>query len=761
MGDGGHTKSSKKLPEALRYSPPQLAKYNAEEDHLDHNSPKSHHSNHSSHNNNNNNHNSHHNDGKHIANGHVPTAPHKNDNYPSHKQSTPPHKKDTTPPHSVQPHHPHPPLKKDSPPASRHDKTPPHTNGTYPHPQHNNNHNNNNNGNIKGHHPPGGAPVKESKEFHRTESERRRAYDDYELDRRKQQMDRQGWPARDTKDYLIGGLYGPQPKSKLPNEAHPAQARQNHTNGNDHHHQESHPVTRLAQPHQPSNYQPPSHAASRAQLRKQRAAAAAKEPYRSRSFPREDRNRLNKKPVVGQRNDPRSHSLMDLKGAPQSVIPPRSRNQSRGVMDNDEFSLINEDDEDFVLEPPTQNRRRKPQATKANRYEGPIGNSEFVNNESLKNKARVCHFYKNGDPFFPGIKVSLRQGRDFASFEALCNHLTPRTDLPIGVRYIFTMDGEKIKELEEFEDGGMYVCSSRKKFVPLPYGTGQLGWKPHSKLKLDEELKLFRPPSPTGPAGNSSDGQQQPGSRGKRVLRVINNDNQTLQIRYMLNSRTSQPWENMIQGMAEALHMPNGRKLFSYTAKHIQSYSQLRNELQESDIFYLCAESDNSSPPHPSQVPNRLVGGGAGGGAGGGNPGRSRSRNKTKVSPPNHSTSSTSPTLGHVDPIRMKIKGQRREVYPPLNQRFPRDESPPDKNLELNWVYGYRGHDTHLNLSLLPTGELLYFVAAVAVLYDRSKHRQRHYTGHTEDIHCLTVHPTRELVATGQKEGKGRHSRVK
>ncbi|GAB6029719.1 hypothetical protein CHUAL_005440 [Chamberlinius hualienensis] len=77
-------------------------------------------------------------------------------------------------------------------------------------------------------------------------------------------------------------------------------------------------------------------------------------------------------------------------------------------------------------------------------------------------------------------------------------------------------------------------------------------------------------------------------------------------------------------------------------------------------------------------------------------------------------------------------------------------------NIGLNMT----GHDTHLNLSLLPTGELLYFVAAVAVLYDRSKHRQRHYTGHTEDIHCLTVHPTRELVATGQKEGKGRHSRA-
>lgn len=48
--------------------------------------------------------------------------------------------------------------------------------------------------------------------------------------------------------------------------------------------------------------------------------------------------------------------------------------------------------------------------------------------------------------------------------------------------------------------------------------------------------------------------------------------------------------------------------------------------------------------------------------------------------------------------------------------------------------YGYRGTDSRRNLWVLPTGELLYFVAAVAVLYDRDEESQRHYTGHTEDI---------------------------
>lgn len=58
--------------------------------------------------------------------------------------------------------------------------------------------------------------------------------------------------------------------------------------------------------------------------------------------------------------------------------------------------------------------------------------------------------------------------------------------------------------------------------------------------------------------------------------------------------------------------------------------------------------------------------------------GRGRSRAQPK---------SNSPPLNHVDPVRVKIRGQRREVYAPVNQRYQRDESPPDKTLELNWVY--------------------------------------------------------------------------
>jgi microtubule-associated protein-like 1/2 len=48
--------------------------------------------------------------------------------------------------------------------------------------------------------------------------------------------------------------------------------------------------------------------------------------------------------------------------------------------------------------------------------------------------------------------------------------------------------------------------------------------------------------------------------------------------------------------------------------------------------------------------------------------------------------------------------------------------------------YGYRGRDCRSNLHLLPTGEMVYFVAAAVVLYNVEEQSQRHYLGHTDDV---------------------------
>ncbi|GBN27711.1 Echinoderm microtubule-associated protein-like CG42247 [Araneus ventricosus] len=68
------------------------------------------------------------------------------------------------------------------------------------------------------------------------------------------------------------------------------------------------------------------------------------------------------------------------------------------------------------------------------------------------------------------------------------------------------------------------------------------------------------------------------------------------------------------------------------------------------------------------------------------------------------------------------------------NQTKVSNNSPPDKRLEIAWVHGYHGLDPARNLFILSTGELVYYVGAMAVLHHYTNCTQRHYQGHTEDI---------------------------
>lgn len=79
-------------------------------------------------------------------------------------------------------------------------------------------------------------------------------------------------------------------------------------------------------------------------------------------------------------------------------------------------------------------------------------------------KARKLIFYRNGDPFFPGVEYRFKPGRDVNSLETLLDKISPKMDLPRGARYVFSMDGDRKYTLDELEDGASYVLSSLKVF---------------------------------------------------------------------------------------------------------------------------------------------------------------------------------------------------------------------------------------------------------------------------------------------------------
>lgn len=88
--------------------------------------------------------------------------------------------------------------------------------------------------------------------------------------------------------------------------------------------------------------------------------------------------------------------------------------------------------------------------------------------------------------------------------------------------------------------------------------------------------------------------------------------------------------------------------------------------------------------------------------------------------------------------IKIFLKGRPIILYAPTelseNYDITKVRTAPSRKLKLDWVYGYRGRDCRSNLYFLPTGEMVYFVAAVVVLYNVEEQSQRHYVEHTDDV---------------------------
>ena len=74
----------------------------------------------------------------------------------------------------------------------------------------------------------------------------------------------------------------------------------------------------------------------------------------------------------------------------------------------------------------------------------------------------------------------------------------------------------------------------------------------------------------------------------------------------------------------------------------------------------------------------------------------------------------------------------------------------PDDALQLEWVYGARGHDVRSHVHWTRTGEVLFHAATVGVVFDPRARSQRFFTAHTDDILCASLHPNGVLAATGQ-----------
>uniref|UniRef100_A0A4W6EBN2 EMAP like 4 n=1 Tax=Lates calcarifer TaxID=8187 RepID=A0A4W6EBN2_LATCA len=120
------------------------------------------------------------------------------------------------------------------------------------------------------------------------------------------------------------------------------------------------------------------------------------------------------------------------------------------------------------------------------------------------------------------------------------------------------------------------------------------------------------------------------------------------------------------------------------------------------------------------------------------------------------------PVVSQEGNIKMFMRGRPITMFIPSdveNYEDVRTELPSER-LKLEWVYGYRGRDCRANIYLLPTGEIVYFIASVVVLFNYEERTQRHYLGHTDCVKCLAIHPDKIRIATGQIAGVDKDGRA-
>jgi len=97
------------------------------------------------------------------------------------------------------------------------------------------------------------------------------------------------------------------------------------------------------------------------------------------------------------------------------------------------------------------------------------------------------------------------------------------------------------------------------------------------------------------------------------------------------------------------------------------------------------------------------------------------------------------------------------QVFEPTNFRKKKDSAHgPDTNLELSWAFGYSAEGARNNVRYIggvgvdyADRLIVYYTAALGVVYCPKTRQQSFYMGHSDAITCIALHPGNQIVATG------------
>ncbi|CAI2347629.1 unnamed protein product [Caenorhabditis sp. 36 PRJEB53466] len=201
-------------------------------------------------------------------------------------------------------------------------------------------------------------------------------------------------------------------------------------------------------------------------------------------------------------------------------------------------------------------------------------------------KAKRLRFYRNGDQYFKGIQYALQCDR-VKSMQPLMEDLMKTvmcdsTALPHGIRHIFTVDGtQRITSVDQFEDGGGYVCSSTDLFKQVDYSrASEPNWRLTLANRYNRHLETKKLALSVVEPPNERTDYVFP-----RIIKVIRNGVKPRRIiRHLLNKKTARSFDQVLRDLTSVVKLDSGaiRKLFTLSGRSVLT---LEDFFRDDDVF--------------------------------------------------------------------------------------------------------------------------------------------------------------------------------
>lgn len=194
--------------------------------------------------------------------------------------------------------------------------------------------------------------------------------------------------------------------------------------------------------------------------------------------------------------------------------------------------------------------------------------------------AKVVTFYKNGDKFFRGYKLAITPQR-YRNMETLLNDLTRLLNLPLGARYVLTKTGKCVENLQQFENGQGYVCSSFPKLKHMRYGVGDNlpYWNSSKHPKNDKEAQSRKYYKTFKGVSEEASSRKQSHTIKPRIITVIRYGHKPRKsAKVLLNKRTAQTLDQVLDEVTAVIGVwgTNGVQcLYDFTGKRVNDLSDL------------------------------------------------------------------------------------------------------------------------------------------------------------------------------------------